>query len=191
MSTGAISLVAWSLTLMVSTKFVLFIMRANNAGEGGVMALYALVGRATIARWPVKIALLTAGVVGVALFFADAMITPAISVLSAVEGVEVAAPSLSSIILPCTIAAPPRSVGCSRRSSVSTGCGVRSGAMARPASSRPERRGGRHPGGAVAESHRGRNATPGTHVATPAVNLLSYCPYRRPAQSPYERERRE
>lgn len=100
---GVISLVAWSLTLMVSIKFVLFVMRADNEGEGGVMALYALVRRATFGRPAVKTALLTAGVVGVALFFADAMITPAISVLSAVEGVEVAAPSLSSIILPVTI----------------------------------------------------------------------------------------
>lgn len=101
---GVISLVAWSLTLMVSVKFVLFVMRANNEGEGGVMALYALVRRADIERQSVKVVLLMAGVVGVALFFADAMITPAISVLSAVEGVEVAAPSLSSIILPATIA---------------------------------------------------------------------------------------
>jgi KUP system potassium uptake protein len=100
---GVISLVAWSLTLMVSVKFVLFVMRADNEGEGGVMALYALVRRAAIERQAVKTALLTAGVIGVALFFADAMITPAISVLSAVEGVEVAAPSLSSIILPISI----------------------------------------------------------------------------------------
>ncbi|HET6571267.1 MAG TPA: KUP/HAK/KT family potassium transporter [Solirubrobacterales bacterium] len=100
---GVISLVAWSLTLMVSIKFVVFVMRADNDGEGGVMALYALVRRATIERPVVKAALLTAGIVGVALFFADAMITPAISVLSAVEGVEVAAPGLSSVVLPCTI----------------------------------------------------------------------------------------
>ena len=100
---GVISLVAWSLTLMVSIKFVVFVMRADNEGEGGVMALYALVRQATIERQAVKAALLMAGVVGVALFFADAMITPAISVLSAVEGVEVAAPSLSSIVLPLTI----------------------------------------------------------------------------------------
>jgi KUP system potassium uptake protein len=102
---GVISLVAWSLTLMVSIKFVVFVMRADNEGEGGVMALYAQVRRAAIERRAVKTTLLTAGVIGVALFFADAMITPAISVLSAVEGVEVAAPSLSSIILPCTIGA--------------------------------------------------------------------------------------
>jgi KUP system potassium uptake protein len=100
---GVISLVAWSLTLMVSIKFVTFIMRADNEGEGGVMALYALVRKTSLERPALKTGLLTAGVIGVALFFADAMITPAISVLSAVEGVEVAAPSLSSIILPVTI----------------------------------------------------------------------------------------
>jgi KUP system potassium uptake protein len=102
---GVISLVAWSLTLMVSIKFVTFIMRADNEGEGGVMALFALLRRAHFEDRRVKLALLTAGLVGVALFYADGMITPAISVLSAVEGVEVAAPKLSSIILPCTIAA--------------------------------------------------------------------------------------
>jgi KUP system potassium uptake protein len=102
---GVISLVAWSLTLMVSVKFVTFIMRADNDGEGGVMALFALLRRAEMRNRRLKLALLTAGLVGVALFYADGMITPAISVLSAVEGVEVAAPSLSSIVLPCTIAA--------------------------------------------------------------------------------------
>ena len=102
---GVISLVAWSLTLMVSIKFVTFIMRADNDSEGGVMALFALLRRAQLRNPRLKVALLTAGLVGVALFYADGMITPAISVLSAVEGVEVAAPSLSSIILPCTIVA--------------------------------------------------------------------------------------
>ena len=101
---GVISLVAWSLTLMVSIKFVTFVMRADNEGEGGVMALFALLRRADIGSRRVKLSLLTAGLVGVALFYADGMLTPAISVLSAVEGIEVAAPSLSSIILPCTIA---------------------------------------------------------------------------------------
>lgn len=101
---GVISLVAWSLTLMVSIKFVTFIMRADNEGEGGVMALFALLRRANLHNPRVKLGLLSAGVVGVALFYADGMITPAISVLSAVEGVKVAAPKLSSIILPGTIA---------------------------------------------------------------------------------------
>ncbi len=101
---GVISLVAWSLTLMVSIKFVTFIMRADNEGEGGVMALFALLRRSDIGSRRVKLSLLSAGLVGVALFYADGMLTPAISVLSAVEGIEVAAPGLSSIILPCTIA---------------------------------------------------------------------------------------
>jgi KUP system potassium uptake protein len=100
---GIISLVAWSLTLMVSIKFVTFIMRADNEGEGGVMALYALLKRAHLRNRRLKAALLTAGLVGVALFYADGMITPAISVLSAVEGVKVAAPAAHSIILPVTI----------------------------------------------------------------------------------------
>jgi KUP system potassium uptake protein len=102
---GVVSLVAWSLTLMVSIKFVTFIMRADNDGEGGVMALFALLRRSPIASAKLKLWLLSAGLIGVALFYADGMITPAISVLSAVEGVEVAAPHLSSIILPCTIGA--------------------------------------------------------------------------------------
>ena len=101
---GVISLVAWSLTLMVSIKFVTFIMRADNDGEGGVMALFAILRRAKLADRRVKLWLLTAGLIGVALFYADGMITPAISVLSAVEGVEVAAPGASSLILPATIA---------------------------------------------------------------------------------------
>src|SRR3954471_11749676 len=102
---GVISLVAWSLTLMVSIKFVTFIMRADNEGEGGVMALFALLRRAQLRDPRVKFGLLTAGLIGVALFYADGMITPAISVLSAVEGVKVAAPAAGSIVLPVTIAA--------------------------------------------------------------------------------------
>src|SRR5206468_6860165 len=90
---GVISLVAWSLTLMVSIKFVTFIMRAGNEGEGGVMALFALLRRAHLRDRRIKVALLTAGLIGVALFYADGMITPAISVLSAVEGGKAAAPS--------------------------------------------------------------------------------------------------
>jgi KUP system potassium uptake protein len=118
---GVISLVAWSLTLMVSIKFVLFVMRADNEGEGGVMALYALVRKTSLERPAVKKALLTAGVIGVALFFADAMITPAISVLSAVEGVEVAAPGLSSIILPITIGALAALFAIQRRGTAAVG----------------------------------------------------------------------
>ena len=118
---GVISLVFWSITVIVSIKYVTFVMRADNEGEGGVMALYAQVGRAVVERKGVRIALLTAGVIGVALFFADAMITPAISVLSAVEGVEVAAPRLSAVILPCTIGALALLFAIQRRGTAAVG----------------------------------------------------------------------
>jgi KUP system potassium uptake protein len=101
---GIISLVVWSITLIVSVKFVTFIMRADNHGEGGVLALVALLRRHELRSPRLKMFLVVAGLFGVALFYGDGMITPAISVLSAVEGVEVAAPSLSSIVLPCTLA---------------------------------------------------------------------------------------
>jgi KUP system potassium uptake protein len=100
---GVISLVFWSITLIVSIKFVIFIMRADNHGEGGIMALIALVQGAVLKNRHLKAGLIAAGLFGVALFYGDGMITPAISVMSAVEGVEVAAPSLSSYVLPITI----------------------------------------------------------------------------------------
>ncbi|MDO8209548.1 potassium transporter Kup [Conexibacter sp. CPCC 206217] len=100
---GIISLVVWSITLIVSIKFVTFIMRADNDGEGGIMALVALVRRARLRRPWVKAALVIAGLFGVALFYGDGMITPAISVLSAVEGIEVAAPGLEQFVLPFTL----------------------------------------------------------------------------------------
>ena len=100
---GVISLVFWSITLIVSVKFVTFIMRADNDGEGGIMALIALVQGAALKNRHLKMVLIAAGLFGVALFYGDGMITPAISVMSAVEGVEVAAPSLSSYVLPITI----------------------------------------------------------------------------------------
>jgi KUP system potassium uptake protein len=101
---GVISLVFWSITLIVSVEFVLFIMRADNDGEGGILALIAKVEGAPLRRRHVKAVLIALGMFGVALFYGDGMITPAISVLSAVEGVEVVAPSLESLVLPITIA---------------------------------------------------------------------------------------
>jgi KUP system potassium uptake protein len=101
---GILSLVVWSVTLIVSVKFVTFIMRADNDGEGGVMALVGLVRRTTMRGASAKAALITIGLAGVALFYGDGMITPAISVLSAVEGVKVAAPELDSIVLPLALA---------------------------------------------------------------------------------------
>ncbi len=101
---GVLSLVFWSITMIVSVKFVTFIMRADNDGEGGIMALIALVQTATLKSRHTKAVLIAFGLFGVALFYGDGMITPAISVLSAVEGVEIVAPSLASWVVPITIA---------------------------------------------------------------------------------------
>src|SRR3954447_9795587 len=99
---GIISLVFWSITAIVSIKYIAFIMRADNEGEGGIMALIALI-QSALKDTRGKLALIAAGVFGASLFYGDGMITPAISVLSAVEGLEVISPSLESIVLPATL----------------------------------------------------------------------------------------
>jgi KUP system potassium uptake protein len=101
---GVISLVFWSITMVVSVKYVSFIMRADNHGEGGIMALTALVTGVHVTSRRVKMALITLGILGASLFYGDGVITPAISVLSAVEGVKVAVPGLASLVLPITVA---------------------------------------------------------------------------------------
>jgi KUP system potassium uptake protein len=101
---GVISLVFWSITMIVSVKYVTFIMRADNGGEGGIMALTALIEGLRLRSRRTKVALVTLGILGASLFYGDGMITPAISVLSAVEGLKVAAPSLGSLVLPITVA---------------------------------------------------------------------------------------
>src|SRR5438094_6026405 len=83
---GVLSLFFWTLTVVVSIKYVVLIMRADNAGEGGLMALLALASQSVKDQPRLRGALLILGVFGVALFFGDGIITPAISVLSAVEG---------------------------------------------------------------------------------------------------------
>jgi KUP system potassium uptake protein len=100
---GVLSLVFWALTLIVTVKYVTFIMRADNRGEGGSLALLALVAEHTRGR---KIAPVVAlvGIFAAALFFGDCMLTPAISVLSAVEGLQIAAPVLADYIIPATVA---------------------------------------------------------------------------------------
>ncbi len=101
---GILSLIFWSITVVVSLKYIAFIMRADNNGEGGIMALLALSLRNKgLVGWQRKL-LVTIGLFGAALFFGDGIITPAISVLSAVEGLNVAAPGLDRFILPITIA---------------------------------------------------------------------------------------
>jgi KUP system potassium uptake protein len=100
---GVISLVFWAITLIVSIKYVTFIMRADNDGEGGIMALISLVQSVTLQGKVAKLALVALGIFGASLFYGDGMITPAISVLSAVEGLEVAAPALAAFVLPIAL----------------------------------------------------------------------------------------
>lgn len=99
---GIISLVVWSITLVVSIKFIGFIMRADNGGEGGILALVALIKSSQLLK-RYKWIFIFVGIIGVSLFYGDSVITPAISVLSAVEGLKVVAPSLSSFVLPITL----------------------------------------------------------------------------------------
>ena len=99
-----LSLVFWSVTIIVSIKYVTFIMRADNDGEGGIMALIALIQGAGPASRAAQVALVALGIFGAALFYGDGMITPAISVLSAVEGLEVVSPSLDSLVVPIALA---------------------------------------------------------------------------------------
>jgi KUP system potassium uptake protein len=100
---GVVSLVFWTITMIVSVKYVGFIMRADNRGEGGILALTALLQGAGLRSARGKVILTVLGILGASLFFGDGMITPAVSVLSAVEGLEVAAPSLESLVLPITV----------------------------------------------------------------------------------------
>lgn len=97
---GLLSLIVWALTLIVTVKYVGFVLRADNKGEGGTLSLMAL-ARESIKTRPVWVLVL--GIIGASLFFGDAIITPAISVLSAVEGLEVVAPNLSSWVVPITL----------------------------------------------------------------------------------------
>jgi KUP system potassium uptake protein len=97
---GILSLVFWSLILVVSVKYAGFIMRADNKGEGGIMALTALAQRSVRSSQRARWWIIVLGLFGAALFFGDGVITPAISVLGAVEGLEVVAPGLSHWIVP-------------------------------------------------------------------------------------------
>jgi KUP system potassium uptake protein len=100
---GVLSLLFWSLMLVVTLKYVFFVMRADNKGEGGIMALLALAQRAARGmprlRWLVALV----AIFGAALFYGDGVITPAISVLSAVEGIKVAAPALTAWVVPLSV----------------------------------------------------------------------------------------
>ncbi len=100
---GILSLIFWALVIVVSLKYVVFVMRADNRGEGGIMAMLALVQRATQNNPRLAWTLTSFGIFGAALFYGDGMITPAISVLSAVEGLQVAAPGLEPLIVPLSL----------------------------------------------------------------------------------------
>ncbi len=100
---GVLSLMFWSMMIVVTIKYVAIIMRADNKGEGGSLALLALVsGRTKSKRWSAGIILL--GVFATSLFYGDSMITPAVTVLGAVEGLAIAAPAFSGLVLPIVIA---------------------------------------------------------------------------------------
>src|SRR5437899_5531588 len=100
---GVVSLILWALILIISIKYALLILRADNRGEGGIVALLALLSarNAQPGTWRAK--LLIVGLVGAALLYGDGAITPAISVLSAIEGLKVDAPSLAPAVVPLTI----------------------------------------------------------------------------------------
>jgi KUP system potassium uptake protein len=100
---GVVSLIFWAVVTIVLVTYVLLVMRADNDGEGGIMALITLIRRYSMpSRRRTAVVLAVLGVFGASLFFGDSMITPAISVLSAIEGVQVAAPSVGAIVLPIT-----------------------------------------------------------------------------------------
>ncbi len=103
---GMLSLIIWSLILVVSVKYIVFIMRLDNHGEGGIVALLALLLflRRRHGHAPHRAVYITLGLFGAALLYGDGVITPAISVLSAIEGLEVATPEFTHYVLPMTFA---------------------------------------------------------------------------------------
>jgi KUP system potassium uptake protein len=101
---GIVSLIFWSVLIVVTVTYVVLVMRADNEGEGGILALITLIRRTASGSPRTKLALAALGIFGASLFLGDSMITPAISVLSAVEGLKVAAPSLADLVIPITVA---------------------------------------------------------------------------------------
>jgi len=100
---GILSLIFWSLLLVISVKYVSIILRADNDGEGGVLALTTRVLNERPVRGTAAIA--TVGLIGCALFYGDGVITPAVTVLGAIEGVSIATPALQNAVLPLSIVA--------------------------------------------------------------------------------------
>ncbi|MEC4717588.1 potassium transporter Kup [Noviherbaspirillum sp. CPCC 100848] len=101
---GVVSLILWGLIIVISLKYVTLVLRADNRGEGGIMALTALALSSVAQRSRVHYPVMLLGMIGAGLFFGDGVITPAISVLSAMEGLEVATPALKPYVIPLTLA---------------------------------------------------------------------------------------
>src|SRR5438309_11868025 len=100
---GVVSLILWALILIISIKYALLILRADNRGEGGIVALLALLSARNARPGTWRAQLLIVGLIGAALLYGDGAITPAISVLSAIEGLKVDAPSLAPAVVPLTV----------------------------------------------------------------------------------------
>src|SRR6267154_1649441 len=118
---GILSLIFWALLLMVSLKYVVFVLRADNDGEGGILALLALVASDKIADGARISVLVLLGVAGAALLYGDGVITPAISVLSAMEGLKLASPAFAGFIVPVTLAILVALFAIQRRGTASIG----------------------------------------------------------------------
>src|SRR5918995_29744 len=100
---GGVSAIFWALTIVVSLKYVTLILRADNHGEGGIMALIALAAASVRERPRMRNTVVLVGLFGAALFYGDAVLTPAISVLSAVEGLEVGTAAFTPYVLPISV----------------------------------------------------------------------------------------
>src|SRR5262249_26332338 len=101
---GIVSLIFWSLIVVISIKYAILIMRADNHGEGGILALLALISPRRAKQSRRRAVMVVVGLVGATLLYGDGTITPAISVLSAIEGVKIYAPQLEKLVVPLTIA---------------------------------------------------------------------------------------
>ncbi|RYF66108.1 MAG: potassium transporter Kup, partial [Comamonadaceae bacterium] len=100
---GVLSILFWTLTVIVSLKYVVLVLRADNKGEGGLIAMLALASQAVKDKPRLRSVLLAVGIFGTCLFYGDGVITPAISVLSAVEGLEVVSPHFRKAVIPLTL----------------------------------------------------------------------------------------
>jgi KUP system potassium uptake protein len=100
---GILSLIFWALIVVISIKYLLLVMRADNRGEGGIIALVSLLNPREARRGTVRYALISLGMFGAALLYGDGTITPAISVLSAIEGLEIATPAFKAYVVPITV----------------------------------------------------------------------------------------